>query len=261
VRPLLAAFVMSARERLRYRGDLAGSAVFLAIIVFIFARLWQAVLGDGADLRGYTVAQLVLYLLVAQVVTMSPGMLHQRIAEDVRSGDLATQLLRPVSYVAWELARGMGASLVRATALVVVGVPVALAFAGLPRLDPRGVAFGMLVLVPAAMVLQALTRILIGLAAFWFEDSNPFHWIWQKVSFVLGGLFLPLDLYPGWLRAVASWLPFEAMLYGPARTVIAFDADLAWTTAWKLGAWLVVFGLVLVATYARASRRLQLNGG
>lgn len=255
-----AAFVAAFRERLRYPGDVVGFAGFLVLLLFVFTRLWTAAAQRG-DLGDWTPARLVLYLLVTELVTLSPGWVHQGIASRVRSGDLVTDLLRPVDWVAWEVSSAAGSAAVRLLVLAVAGMPALVLLTGMPRIDPRGLLVGALVLVPLAVLLDCCVRILIGLLAFWFEEATPFYWIWQKLAFTLGGLMLPLDLYPDWLRTAASCLPFSALLFQPARAVVAFDAAQAWGAAATLAGWLLVAWLSLVLAFGRASRRLQLNGG
>ena len=259
-RALAAAFAASARERARYPGDALGSSVFLGLLLFTFTQLWTTA-AHGGRIGAYAPAQLVLYLLVAELVTLAPGAVHVSIGARVRSGDLATDLLRPVDWIAWELARSAGSSVVRMATLLAVGAPALVLLVGMPRLDPRGVAVGLLVLVPLAVLLESCIRVLVGLLAFWFEESTPFYWIWQKLSFTLGGLMLPLDLYPEWLRSVASCLPVASILFAPARAVVAYDARETIVAILTLCAWLAVAWLTLGLAYGRASRRLQLNGG
>ena len=38
-------------------------------------------------------------------------------------------------------------------------------------------------------------------------------------------LFVPLEAYPAWLRAVAEAMPFRAILHGPSRMLLAPDAS------------------------------------
>jgi ABC-2 type transport system permease protein len=87
------------------------------------------------------------------------------------------------------------------------------------------------------------------------------YWVWQKCGFVLGGLLVPLELYPAWLRDVALASPFAAMLHGPAHLSLGGDAIDALVVAGKLVVWLGVASAVLVFTYHRAVRRLTMGGG
>jgi ABC-2 type transport system permease protein len=50
----------------------------------------------------------------------------------------------------------------------------------------------------------------IGLLAFWLHDVAPVYWVWQKLMFVLGGLLLPLELYPAFIQRVAAFTPFPS---------------------------------------------------
>lgn len=259
VRALAAIFGCSFCERLRHPAETLGFAVLLPALLFVFASLWKTT-SRGQWLGGWTPAQLVLYLLVTELVTMSPGWAHQAIAASVRSGDVAGDLLRPVHWVPMQLARTLGNASARFLVLLASGGLAVLALTGAPRLDARGV-LALAVLLPMAVALDCCARVLVGLLAFWFEESSPFFWIWQKLSFVMGGLMIPLDLYPAWLRSVAECLPFSAMIYGPARALVAFDAHEAASALARLAAWLVVAVLALLLTFGRAGRRLALNGG
>jgi hypothetical protein len=80
---------------------------------------------------------------------------------------------------------------------------------GLPRAALPAVICGALTGVVAALPNLAFCA-LIGLCAFFLEDTSPVHWLCEKLSFAFGGLMLPLDLYPdpmlslGGALAVAS---------------------------------------------------------
>ena len=254
----VAAFATSARDALRYRRELLGRSVFLGLVLFVFDRVWRTVAAH-AD-TGRTPGQLVLYLLVTEAVTFAPGGWDTDVSKDVRSGDLAVQLLRPVDFVAWHVARQSGAALVTMAWLLLTVGPFALLAEGAAGLRPAGVACG-LALAAMAVVVSCSIRTLIGLCAFWIEDAQPLSWVWQKAGFVLGGLFLPLDMYPPWLRAVAEVLPFQALLYGPARTAVDFQASFALATALRLLGWGAVIVATLHLVHARAARRIQLQGG
>jgi ABC-2 type transport system permease protein len=85
--------------------------------------------------------------------------------------------------------------------------------------------------------------------------------VWQKFSFVLGGLLVPLQFYPAWLRDVALHSPFAAMLHGPGRLALGGDPIDALVVGGKLLVWLAVAMGVLLFVYHRAVRRLTIGGG
>ena len=101
----------------------------------------------------------------------------------------------------------------------------------------------------------------IGCLAVWMQDVSPIYWVWQKAAFLLGGLVLPLSLYPDWLHAIARWSPFAALLYGPGRMASGFDARTALEVAALVGGWSVVAVLLVRGLHARAMRVIDVNGG
>jgi ABC-2 type transport system permease protein len=101
----------------------------------------------------------------------------------------------------------------------------------------------------------------VGLSAFWFQEAAPFHWVTQKLLFVFGGLMFPLEIYPAWLRGIAAWTPFSAMVHGCGRLALRYDPALAAMTALRLLAWGTALGLALAWLYRRGLRILDVNGG
>jgi ABC-2 type transport system permease protein len=185
---------------------------------------------------------------------------HLEIEKDVRTGDIAYLLPRPLSYLGTRLAEGLGSLLVRLLALGVTGFAAAWLLAGRLPADPRG----LLLAVPLGVVAGAVCTAFhaaIGVTSFWIQDASPLYWIWQKLCFVLGGLVLPLSIYPGWLRTVADWSPFSAMLNGPGRLAMDYDPALAGGTLLRLVAWGLVAALLLRWLYARGLSILDVNGG
>ncbi len=251
----------SFRQRLADRAVLIGRIAFYFIILLVFARLWEAVLSRGGEgTQGNTWTDYVWYLAVTEWIMLSLPQLYVDIESDVRSGDIAYHFARPVSYVGSKLAEGFGDMLLRFFTLGVAGVLFARAFAGgwpsslggLLLAVPLGVLSGVVMLACLALV---------GLCAFWIVDCTAIYLIWQKLMFVLGGLMVPLSVYPGWLREVALHSPFSAMLYGPGRMVMATDLSLALAVAAQLLAWGAAAGALLVLLERRARRIVEVNGG
>jgi ABC-2 type transport system permease protein len=115
--------------------------------------------------------------------------------------------------------------------------------------------------VTATLVTSAL-YVGVGLLAFWLTDVSPVYWLFQKALFVLGGMMLPLELYPRWLQRVAEFTPFSALLWGPAQLVLrAMAPHEVWLLAARLGAWALVVAALLFLIFRRASRSLQVSGG
>ena len=238
--------------------ELAGRVVFFFVILGVFSALWRAVSQDGgAGSSGR--AAMVWYLAITEWVLLSVPMLHFEIEAEVRRGDVAYQIARPVSYVGAHVARGIGTLALRAPVLLVTAYVGGLLFAGRP--PHPAVLVRVIALGAAATVIVTTYHVAFGLLAFWLGDIAPVYWIWQKLSFVLGGLLLPLTYYPAVVNRVAVFTPFPALLTGPASFVLGRPFFELSTLVGLLVLWLVVGTAAATIVFRRAARTLQLNGG
>ena len=163
-------------------------------------------------------------------------------------------------YPGARLAEAAGATAVRALVVGAAAGMLAFAFTGGLPSNAGGLWLAALLL-PLALLLGVLQVAAIGLSAAWLHDVSPLYWIWQKVFFVLGGLMLPLEIYPKTIRRFAEWTPFAAMLNGPGRMAFGLAPADAAFVATLLAAWIVAaFGLVCWL-WSRLVRSLDGYGG
>jgi ABC-2 type transport system permease protein len=237
-------------ERLLWLSRIA----LLGLVLLIFTRLWQALLPSASA------AELVWYLAITEWITIAQPRLFLEIERDVRSGELAYRLGRPTSYLLGKLAEAFAE---QALGLLVLGLSAALfAWALAPSLprEPGGLLWA-IPLALLASVLGTLCSAVIGVSAFWLVDCSPLAWMFHKLTFVCGGLLVPLTLYPDWLRSLSLATPFAALLFGPAQMAFAGGADHALSVALQLGIWIGLVSGLLALLYARGVRALELHGG
>jgi ABC-2 type transport system permease protein len=225
------------------------------LILGIFWGLWRASplaeLGAGA-LDGN---QLIAYLAVTEWIAFAVSLPYREIEADIQGGAIAMRLARPFPYNLAMLATWAGEVAYRVIMVGAAGMLAVLYSTGAVGLTPTGAALlafaGML-----SALLVLLWHLQIGHAAVWMGISAPLFWIWQKFLFVLGGLIMPLTIYPPTLGAIAKASPFAAMLFAPGSLV--FDGS--WPhSAGVLGQqlfWLGVSALSAVAVERAAQRRI-----
>jgi len=85
--------------------------------------------------------------------------------------------------------------------------------------------------------------------------------IFNRLTLVLGGVLAPLEIFPQPLRSIAQALPFSAILYGPARTLIHFESGPFIGLLWQQIITLALGSLILLVLYRVALRRVNINGG
>ncbi|MFB7711719.1 ABC transporter permease [Streptomyces sp. NPDC058287] len=71
---------------------------------------------------------------------------------------------------------------------------------------------------------------------------------------VLGGLWFPIALFPGWLQSVSSYTPTNR--FAQLGTAVADGHAPSATAVTVLAAWLLAFGSYAVVSYRRAARTI-----
>jgi len=103
--------------------------------------------------------------------------------------------------------------------------------------------------------------IIIGLLAFWTEEVTPFYWILQKLIFIAGGMFIPIDFFPGWLQGPAKVLPFAFSAYWPAIAIVNFSLESFMTALSGQLFYITVLGLIAYFIFRTALKKIHVQGG
>lgn len=248
----------AGRRMARDLGALAVGLGFYAIVASVIATLWRtAAAVDGGHVAGYSGRQLTWYLYwsEAAVTSLNPRQIETT-GDDIATGAIAVDLLRPASVVGLRIVTELGRALPKLGGSLVIGFVLAGLIGGAP---PHWSALALSVpsLVLALACNLAAQHACAG-AAFWVRDARSTWFLYQKLVFLLGAMLMPLQMLPSWLQAGARHLPFLAMAYAPARLAAGF---------WDPGLlaeqvlWLIVLVAVAFVVFQRGERRLQLVGG
>lgn len=248
-------------ERITYLWGHVASSFFVGMILFVFLHMWNALYRAGGDVPGYSVPQMIWYLALAEVIVWACGLEWvEKIGEDVRTGGLANSLLRPMDYLASQLVRYAVGFSVTFVLMAAVTSVVAYVLVGPVTVSPLG-ALASLALILGGALLNFVVMASLGMLSLTLEDSSAFKWMYQKMIFILGGMLVPLDIYPAALRNTISYLPFSLVAYHPARMLIHFSArDFVIALMAQL-AWIMVIGTCLLLIYRAGMRRVVIHGG
>ena len=82
-----------------------------------------------------------------------------------------------------------------------------------------------------------------------------------QLLFVLGGLMMPIELYPELIRRLAPFTPFPSILAGPASFVLYRTSAEAGVHARTLSIWACVTAVAVCWVFRRAASALTVNGG
>lgn len=250
-------------NRLAYVWDAASNVLLMFLFIFIFAQLWGATFeAQGAtEIAGLTLTQTIWYFVWAEMIQMGKIRHVRTVSQEVKDGSLAYTLGRPYNYLLYHFASGIGDVLIQAGVLLVAGSLVAWSQVG-PLYSFRLETLPVVLLVTAlAFVLDFCVLSIIALLAFFMEDVNSLLFIYHKIVFVLGGLLIPVDFLPDWLQAIARVLPFNLVVYAPAKLFVAWDGGQAVFSLGLQVVWIGILAGLLTVLYRYGTRRLTINGG
>ncbi|WP_260191377.1 ABC transporter permease [Actinophytocola gossypii] len=260
-RVVLAVAGAGFRRYSTYRQATVAGAFTNTVFGFMRCYVLLSVAGVAGEAGGYDRAQLATFVWVGQGLLSVVNFWNQLdLAERVRSGDVVSDLLRPMdlmtTYVATDAGRAAYAMLTRFVVPVGVGM---LAFGlYLPANPVAYLAFA--VSVAMAVVICSLCRYLVGLTAFWLLDVRGVSMLWMFAAGAGSGLYFPLPLLPDWLVTLL-WVatPFPALLQAPLDVLVE-RGPAGPLLAGQL-AWLAVTVVLARIVQRRGLRRLVIQGG
>jgi len=240
-------------------------AAFSTNIMFGFLRTYVllAVAGGGV-VAGYSGSQLLTYVWTGQGligVIMLWGWTD--LSDRIRTGDIVTDLLRPVhpaiNYLAADLGRAGHAMIFRFVPPILVGFIFFDLY--LPREAITYPLFAISVLL--AIVVCFGCRYLINSAAYWLLDIRGVNQAWLFASGLMSGLYFPILFLPDWAVALL-WFgtPGPSFLQAPMDILVerqAMPIRLGMIGVQVLWAALLLWLCYLVQR--RAERKLVIQGG
>ncbi|MCF2526337.1 ABC transporter permease [Yinghuangia soli] len=241
------------------------AGVFTNIVFGIMlCAVYVDVAGASGRPGGYTTAQLVSYVWVGQgLLSVVCIWAWKELAERIRSGDVAADLLRPVdplaAYAAADLGRAGYAVLTRLLAPLAFG----LLFYSM-YLPQRAVTYPMFaVSVAAATLVSFAGRYLVNLSGFWLLDIRGPISFWMLILGPLCGGYFPLRFLPEW----AQWLvwcatPFPSVFQVPLDIAVErTSSGVAAATVLLQIAWAALLFQACARVQRRAVTRLVVQGG
>lgn len=259
-------YVEIARRSFRrfstYRAATLAGAFTNTVFGFLKAYVLLAVFRQSPDIGGFDSRDAVTFVFLGQALIAPTGAFSgPDIAERIRTGDVVTDLYRPVDFQLYWLAHDLGRAafqiLGRGVFPIVAG---ALAFdVRLPSV-PMAIAFAMSLLL--AIAVSFSLRFIVNITGFWLLDTRGAFQLFTVMAIFLSGMVVPVTLFPSWLEAVARASPFTSVLQLPAELWLGLPAGgsvaghLATQTAWLVAS--LVGGRVVLAA---AVRKVVVQGG
>lgn len=265
--PVLSTYLEMIRIRflmmLAYRVNYYSGIIIYSLNIGVNYFIWMAIYGSHNSLQGMTAAQMASYVAIAWMSRAAYfNNLDREIAQEIRDGTVAIQLIRPYHYLMVKFFQAWGEGLFR---LILFSVPgmfiVSLVFPiHLPGFDPVWLKFSASLLM--GFVINTQINMITGLLAFFIMNNEGLVRAKRVLVDLFSGLVLPIRFYPGWAQAILSYLPFQAISYLPSMILVKGINGPALIHSFTVQIiWCVLLCLPIFLLWRRARRTLTVQGG
>lgn len=251
----------SFRRHATYRIATAASLLENTVVNMLRGLVYVAVVkASGGVVDGLSTSEAMTFAFIAGMIESSFWIVAPlEIGERIRSGDVITDLYRPVDFQAWWLASEAGRC---SFALLAKGLPqVVVGLVAFDLATPSSIGSVLLFVVSVALsfLVAYAWKLIVALSGFWLLDVRGVTSLAGAVMTVMSGALLPLALFPDALAGVLRWLPPAAMITTPFELFtggVAAAPRLATQLAWA-----IVLLLLGRAVLHRAVAKVVVQGG
>ncbi|OGO86263.1 MAG: ABC transporter permease [Clostridiales bacterium GWD2_32_59] len=250
-------------NNLQYIWDMVLGSIHFVLIIFIFVNLWQYLYGSGkAMISGYDISQMIWYLIVTELITIGTRTAITRggISDEVKSGSISYILNKPINYIGYQFSNFVGEVIVKLIFYIPLSLIVGFVMIGeLKNFNFTYIPF-MIIVIVLGIIVDFFLRVVVGLLAFWVEDTSPFFWMYGKFLLVFG-VFFPVELFPKVIADIVKASPIAAIVYGPGKIVVDFSFETFWSIIGIQIIYLILSIALAVFVYQKGVKKLNVNGG
>lgn len=252
---------LELRRRFAYRTDFwIRSILSVGVQGVMGYTVWAAVFhATGVtSVGGYTLSELVVYYLFAALVVLLVRPDFGFVARDIYDGSLTKFFVLPTSFFLYKLGQhGSQVLLVMvqiALVAIVVGLNPAAVLSG-ASLSLESFLLGFVACLGAAYLYYVLA-FLFELPAFWMEEVWSLPVSLMFAANFLGGLLLPISVFPEWAQGILILTPFPYLISFPVR---AFLGELGWIELLRgfgvIAVWCALVHLAIASVWRRGVAR------
>lgn len=210
-----ATYMIGLVYRFGFLFTILGNLVYLGVAYY----LWKSIYTHSNTIRGLTFNETFLYVGLGSAIfvllkTYADWFIHY----EIREGNIATYLTKPIDYQIYNLFANLGSLLINLTA---VTLPTAFVLIFIFRVK---IALGAgLFLFPVSLLLAFLISFsidyFIGLLGFYSESIWGVSITKEIIVTVFSGALIPLQFFPDAIQKVLYWLPFQAIYHTPLMMI------------------------------------------
>ena len=253
----------SLQRHLAYRAAAIAGLVTNFFFGLVRIAILLALYGQRQEVAGMDVTAVVTYSALTQAIIAYISLFGwYGLMDTVYSGEVATDLLKPLNYYTFWLARDAGRA---GAALLLRGVLLLVAYGLILDMTYPATAGQWLAVALSALLSWLIAfswYYLVNLSAFWTPYARGICRFGFVLAWLLSGFLMPLRFLPAWLVRLAYFTPFPHLVNTVVEIYLGLlqGPALVWALLFQ-GVWAVILILAGRLLLRVAVRRLVILGG
>lgn len=248
---------------LAYRTNYYSGILIYSINIGAYYFLWNAIYGEKGTIEEMSAIQMTSYVAIAWMArAFYFNNIDREIAQEIKEGKVAVELIRPYSYLLMKTMQGLGEGVFRLSFFSVPGMAI-VAFI-FPIAFSENVStwlfFGAALLFSFMINMQI--NLLTGILTFFFYNNTGLIRAKRVIIDLFSGLLLPISFFPGWAQQIMDFLPFQGISYIPS---MIFTESFAYSEVMSSLMFQFIWVLILIVPiqilWIVARKQLVVQGG
>lgn len=254
---------LSFQRQLTYRAAMLAGLATNLFFGLLRAAVMVALYGARTEVVGMSVRDVITYTALTQGIIAYLSIFGwYDLMNSVANGEVAADLLKPLSYFRFWLAQDLGRAVV---ALFLRGATIVLFYTlifEITRPHSIGQWLALTVSLSISWFIGFAWRFLVNLSAFWTPNAKGVGRFAFGIAWVLSGFFMPLRFFPAWFITLCNLTPFPAMVNTNIEVYLGLLTGAAlWQALLVQVFWAVALALLCQVILRRGIRHLVVQGG
>ena len=175
---------------------------------------WVAAFENNPSINHYSLQDMITYAILASTLGKYVSGMSGMLANTIRDGSIAMELMRPyhvlMKFTAWDMGTKL-AIFLRETlpAFLLIACFVPFHWADWQTtLIFLGSAF-------LGIYIGVLLDLMIDMLSFWLVNLWGVYILKGAIMGLLSGALIPLSMFPSWVQTIGKYMPFSSMVYIP----------------------------------------------
>jgi ABC-2 type transport system permease protein len=251
----------------QYRASYFFQFIFDVVLLLFKIQLFKMIYLNNPTniILGYSFSQMIWYFAgINFMYYLIWNDTDKNISNNVISGDMTTQLSKPISLIQLEFSKEIAS---KVYAIVIDFLPSLIVYSFFVYPDFLTVdAFSKFIMVSMfSFVMFFLFNFLLGLCSFIVQNNESLLILKVMIIYIAAGAFFPIEFYPEIFQRIIRVLPFQYLFYIPIQFLLnkpetrGFNAFIS--TILIQIFWIILFYILYRIFWGKAVKKFCANGG